>query len=292
MNKKFITFISLLLVFSLCGCSSLDAVTNDVIDQTSNIIQQEDEYVVAVQNAVVTGHSCTYKEAFDSFFAYPTWKHFTSDENKDVVEFTGSCTYDNANVKAKIQFLITSEQENYIQFEASYLSFNDVSQNLLMLSALIEKAVCQCQDDILAQQGENDGLDEVEETQDEPEDNSYLNELKNEISELDSEIDGCYWQIDRQKEIILDYETKIQENRNLLVEHEKTISQLQNSTDDYERSQIQRYNQYAENYRREIERIPNLINYSNDLINGWNEKILEIEAEKEELIKKLNDAEI
>lgn len=158
MYRKLITFTMLLIVFSLCGCTSLDFVINDVVDQTSNIIQKDDAYVTAVQNAVITGYSCTYNEAFNSFFAYPAWKHFTSDGNKEVVEFTGSCTYDNATVKAKIQFLITSEQENYVQFEASYLSFNDVSQNLLMLSTLIEKAVYAYQDDILPQQGGNDGL--------------------------------------------------------------------------------------------------------------------------------------
>ena len=136
--------ISLLLVVCiilLSGCSAAESVINEIDDQISNVVQSTDPYVVTIQNANMNGTEYTYKEVFDNFFAYPTWKHFTSDDGQEVVEFTGECTYDNQQVKALVQFLITSETDDYIEWEATYLSFNNVSQPMIMLSALFEKAI-------------------------------------------------------------------------------------------------------------------------------------------------------
>ncbi len=128
-------------VMLLSGCSVIDSISNEIVDQVSNVVQSTDKYVVTIQNANMNGTTHTYKDVFDNFFAYPTWKHFTSDDGQEVVEFTGECTYDNQNVKALIQFAITNENGDYLEWETRYLSFNNVSQPLIMLAALLEKAV-------------------------------------------------------------------------------------------------------------------------------------------------------
>ena len=85
------------------------------------------------------GYNFTDEKAFSNFFAHPKWKHFTSDDGVEVVEFTGDCTYDDQEVRALIQFQITDESNGYISWEATYLSLNNVSQSLLMLDGLFEK---------------------------------------------------------------------------------------------------------------------------------------------------------
>lgn len=129
----------------LCACSSAENAAEDIINQATSLAQTNDVYIKTIQNAEMTGTTHTYKEVFDNFFAYPTWTRFTSDTDQEVVEFTGECLYDGQQVKAKIQFLITEETDDYISWEATYLSFNDVTQNRLMLSALLEKAIEECE---------------------------------------------------------------------------------------------------------------------------------------------------
>ena len=142
--KKRISALLLFVVFStvlLSGCSTMDSITDEVVDQVTNVVQSTDAYVMTIQNTYMNDTTYTYKDVFDNFFAYPTWKHFTSDDGQDVVEFTGDCTYDGQNVKAKIQFLITEQSEDYISWDTTYLSFNNISQPLIVLAALLEKAV-------------------------------------------------------------------------------------------------------------------------------------------------------
>ena len=61
----------------------------------------------------------------------------------DVVEFTGSCMYRDVEVDARIQFTISDDGET---FEATFLSFNDIPQNNILLNALIEKAFSEYQE--------------------------------------------------------------------------------------------------------------------------------------------------
>jgi hypothetical protein len=103
------------------------------------LIEDTDVYVATITNAYMNGTSYTYDEVFSNFFSFPIWTHFTSSDGQEVVEFKGNCTYDNEPVRAKIQFVITYETEESISWEASYLSFNNVNQPLIMLAALMEK---------------------------------------------------------------------------------------------------------------------------------------------------------
>ena len=76
-------------------------------------------------------------KAFSDFFGTPRWRYFRSDDNLDVVEFTGDCIYRDVTVKARIQFVVYEEEGT---FKATYLAFNEVPQDMLTLSMLIEKA--------------------------------------------------------------------------------------------------------------------------------------------------------
>lgn len=138
--KKIATILVILLcIIVFSACSSINSIIGDVTDQTYNVVQSDDKYINAVKTANMNECNCTYGDAFNSFFAHNTWKHFTSDTGTEVVEFTGECMYDNQDVKAKIQFQITDKSDDYITFDATYLSFNDVSQDLLTLGVLLQK---------------------------------------------------------------------------------------------------------------------------------------------------------
>lgn len=148
MKKQWIkSMIILVMIICLGGCSS-----DDVVDQVANVVQSDDENVLMVKNGIPDAYpDRTYGEAFENFFAYPTWKYYVGteegpdedgdgepdyrNENVDVVEFTGECMYQDVEVKALIQFKLDKEAGT---FEAVYLSFNDVPQNKLMLAGLLE----------------------------------------------------------------------------------------------------------------------------------------------------------
>lgn len=133
--------------FSL-GCSSkADQIANDVVN---DIVGNENENVAAVKNGISEAYpDTTYGEAFEKYFGSPKWEYFKgtkegpdddgdgkpdyTEENIDIVEFTGKCMYQEVEVEALIQF--TLEQDTFI---ATYLSYNDVPQSQLMLAALLK----------------------------------------------------------------------------------------------------------------------------------------------------------
>lgn len=149
MNKvRIICLMMIVAVLSSCACS-----TDDITDQEANIFQAEDEHVLEVKGGTSIAYpGKTFGEAFENFFDSPTWKYFVGtkegsdedgngkpdyiEENVDIVEFTGYCTYQGVRVKARIQFTLNKEDDT---FSATYLFFNEVPQSMLMLSALMEK---------------------------------------------------------------------------------------------------------------------------------------------------------
>lgn len=149
MSKKRKISVVLALSLIICGCSK-----SDITDQVANVTQSEEPHILSVKGG--SPYSYPDKEfgtTFDSFFSSPTWKYFVgtkegpdedgdgkadyTEENVDIVEFTGYCTYQDVKVKALIQFTLDQEEDT---FEATYLSFNEVPQNMLMLSVLLEAA--------------------------------------------------------------------------------------------------------------------------------------------------------
>ena len=135
---SYISIILMVLSFSACTVDS-----TDVTDQVANIVQSADEHVLGVKNGTNFAYpGITYGEAFDSFFGSPTWKYFEGSredelETHDVVEFTGYCLYQDVEVKVRIQFTLSIIDDS---FEATFLAMNEVPQNALILTALIDKA--------------------------------------------------------------------------------------------------------------------------------------------------------
>ena len=151
MKKKIwmkVTTCLLVCSLALTGCSDKevsdqinDAVEEggkqltNVDDKIRNITDAQDEYVQMVKTAYVMGQpKLTYGAAFDELFSSPTWKHFTSSDNKEVVEFTGRCIYNDDKIKVRMQFLIDDDGKN---FEPYAMKCNDMTSNTLTMAAIL-----------------------------------------------------------------------------------------------------------------------------------------------------------
>ena len=90
---------------------------------------------------VKSGHpnlypNTNYGEAFGAFFSNPKWKYFKSDNGQDVVEFSGGCSYQGAEVTATLQFILDYEDGT---FETGAFDMNGVPQIQLVTNAIISK---------------------------------------------------------------------------------------------------------------------------------------------------------
>ena len=127
----------------------MDASSGFPSDSYSRLVEDSDEHILGVKYGSPSSYpDITYANAFGNFFGSPKWKYFrgsTDNSSKvyDVVEFTGSCMYRDVEVDARIQFTISDDGET---FEATFLSFNDIPQNNILLNALIEKAFSEYQE--------------------------------------------------------------------------------------------------------------------------------------------------
>lgn len=137
MKKIFVLcLVAVLLLLSGCSTSTVEGAGKEVEDAITNITDADNKYVQMVKGGYREGNpDLTYDDAFNAFFGTPRWKYFKGEDEQDVVEFTGDCTYQDTPVKARIQFVVDEENGT---FEATYLAFNEVPQNMLMLSGLIE----------------------------------------------------------------------------------------------------------------------------------------------------------
>ena len=183
--KKAILTIGVVMLALLSSACSL----RDVQDQVENVTGAENKYVLSVKNGYpVTIPEIIYGKAFDAFFAAPTWRYFKAKSGEDVVEFTGSCTYKDAEVRARLQFIISDDGDS---FEHGALSFNDVPQSVLITNLLVYKAFEEyaSQHDI-----------EIAEEDNESDEGSYLD------NEEDSELDeDYYWDGEGDNEFGEDY---------------------------------------------------------------------------------------
>ncbi|MED0665952.1 hypothetical protein P4T04_06425 [Bacillus badius] len=131
-------FVGILLA---AGCEeaaeTAEKVSKDVDDALQAEATKDNEYLLSVQNGSLTDYpDVTLKDAFGQFFSSPKWKYFQADTGEHVVEFTGYCTYMEKKVKATMQFVVEEGNE---QFEIGALDFNEVPQNELVKSALLQK---------------------------------------------------------------------------------------------------------------------------------------------------------
>jgi len=155
--KRVIGAMTVAVSLFMAGCGEIgmsNSVADEAVDQMANVVQADDPHVLSVKNGHPNAYpDKTYGEAFEEFFGSPTWKYFVGTkegpdedgdgkpdytiDDVDVVEFTGYCVYRDVSVKALIQFTLNNDDDT---FEATYLSFNDVPQNMLMLAGLLSKA--------------------------------------------------------------------------------------------------------------------------------------------------------
>jgi hypothetical protein len=139
--RKLYLGVLLLVILALCSACSNASIKNageEVKDSVASVMDSQNKYVQIVKNGYRANNpDLTYDKAFSAFFGSPQWKYFKGNEEKEVVEFTGDCTYQDAPVKARIQFVVDEKQGT---FEATYLALNEVPQNKLILASLIEKA--------------------------------------------------------------------------------------------------------------------------------------------------------
>lgn len=137
---KKLCLILMMFMMAFCTACSNSAVQNagkELEDSITGLKDADNQYVKMVKGGHPNNNpNVTYDQAFTKFFGTPRWKYFKSDENQDVVEFTGDCTYQDVEVKARIQFVVDKENET---FEATYLAFNEVPQSNLIMLAMLEK---------------------------------------------------------------------------------------------------------------------------------------------------------
>lgn len=128
--KKSITFVLVIfLSLFLTSCSSDDSTA------AFDFSLLESTEIKSVKNGTIQAcPSSTLGEMADAFLSSPKWRDFDSVSGGKVVELTGGFSYDGSSATALIQFNITGGS-----FEAAYLGINGIDQNLLMLSALLNK---------------------------------------------------------------------------------------------------------------------------------------------------------
>ncbi|MBQ8640306.1 MAG: hypothetical protein IJ468_14260 [Lachnospiraceae bacterium] len=107
------------------------------------ITEMDQKYIAMVKEQICPGYSTiTYGDALESFFDDPSWAYIVAkDEDTgdtiDVVEFTGIGYRNGAAVTVFIQFTVYSED----YFEATYLSYDDVSQTQSELDRLMRVVI-------------------------------------------------------------------------------------------------------------------------------------------------------
>ncbi len=85
-----------------------------------NDIGVEDEYVTTIINSYpVLYPDTTYGKALTKFFSDRSWKHYVDDE-RDIVEFNGTCLYENKETRCTLIFVFDSET-NEPSFEELYV---------------------------------------------------------------------------------------------------------------------------------------------------------------------------
>ena len=145
MKKVYI--IGLVVSCMITGCAGnsahdtekqVESVGQNIVDQVNNVVQSQDEHVLAVKNGYPQSYpKCTYGNVFDEFFGSPTWSYFKADSGEEVVEFTGYCMYRDAEVKARLQFILDADGNT---FSTGALSFNDIPQENIVIMSLIDTA--------------------------------------------------------------------------------------------------------------------------------------------------------
>jgi len=100
------------------------------------IHQNDKKYIEFVkQGSPVDYPNITYEKAFDNYFGNCKWSYFVSDDEEDVVEFNGKCSYRGQDADIKIQFVLDVDHDS---FEVYAATINGIRQSTLELATIIE----------------------------------------------------------------------------------------------------------------------------------------------------------
>ncbi len=115
--------------------------------EVANLLEDpeaEELFINAVKNAVPEDYpDITIGEAYDNYFGAPEWSAFESAGSGDdgtydyVVEFKGTCIYEDAEAQALIQFTFTPD---FSGFEANFFSLDGEPMEFRDLNAVTEIA--------------------------------------------------------------------------------------------------------------------------------------------------------
>jgi|GEM_PF-2060544 len=130
--KKLIILVAIIVVIVI-GLGVIGALFGD--DTSISTSATNNEYINIVKNASPARFpNATYGEAFDNYLANIKWEHIVTDNNENVVEFTGKITYDGSIVDVLIQYDIYDD--NTIEFQYYEIIDNGVecSEDVILLS--------------------------------------------------------------------------------------------------------------------------------------------------------------
>ena len=117
-KKFFLTIASALLMITLLvGCGGYD----------KNVMTVRDGHFDAYPDVPIG-------KAFDQFFEDGQWESFESTEKETIVEFKGSCLWNNMPAKLRMQFTVTGQR-----FEVNYFAIDGNAVTVLEGLASIEK---------------------------------------------------------------------------------------------------------------------------------------------------------
>ena len=138
MKRLSIFLLTGLLLMPLTSCT-VEQGLQTVADHANSLSTSDSKKVKLVREWYLADFSgsITVGQALNSFLGNPIWQYFMADSGERVVQCNGTCTYNNKQVEAKIQFIVDEDEGT---FEVGALAFNDLEQNLLTTQMFLSKA--------------------------------------------------------------------------------------------------------------------------------------------------------
>lgn len=120
------------------GILSPEAPSDEEEVEESGTEKNETEEGSQFLNAVKEGYpeaynGITYGDAFTNFFDKPKWEYFLSEDDKNIVEFTGICQYDGEDMKVCMQFEVKKKT-----FDCMYLEYDGEVQDKSEINNILD----------------------------------------------------------------------------------------------------------------------------------------------------------
>lgn len=95
---------------------------------------EDSGYIDVVRESCPRAYSgITYGDAFSNFFDEPEWNYISSEDGKDIVEFTGNCRYDEEEITVCVQFAVNDET-----FKCTHLDYDGKKQDKEELNSMLD----------------------------------------------------------------------------------------------------------------------------------------------------------